>query len=143
MEQHPQLIKACLKGKREAQYELYNLYAPTMLGFCYRYTKSLEDAEDVLQDDFIKVFTKLHQYKQEGDLAVWIRRIMVNCAISYLQKHTRYKKDLQLDEVVLHPVSDENPAITIDTKELVEMIRGLTICYQTNSVKFLSKIALT
>ncbi len=130
MEQHQQLIQACLKGKRAAQNELYNLYAPTMLGVCYRYTKSLEDAEDVLQDGFIKVFTKLQQYKQAGDLAAWIRRIMVNCAINYLQKHSRYKKDLQLDDVVLHPVSDENPAITIDTKELVEIIRGLPTGYQ-------------
>lgn len=131
MEQHLQLIKACLKGKREAQYELYNLYAATMLGVCYRYTKSLEDAEDVLQDGFIKVFTKLHQYKQTGDLGAWIRRIMVNCAISYLQKHNRYKKDLQLDELNMHPISDDNPELTIDTKELIETIRSLPTGYQT------------
>ena len=131
MQQTQQLIKACLKGKRDAQHELYNLYAPSMLGVCYRYTKSLEDAEDVLQDGFIKVFTKLSQYKQEGDLAAWIRRIMVNCAITYLQKHTRYKKDLHLDDVVLHPISDENPEVKIDTKDLIEIIRALPTNYQT------------
>ncbi len=131
MQHHPQLIKDCLKGKRAAQHELYNLYASTMMGVCYRYTKSVEDAEDVLQDGFIRVFTKLHQYKQDGDLSAWIRRIMVNCAISYLQKHNRYKKDLQLEDITMHPVSDENPAITIDTKALVDMIRDLPTNYQT------------
>lgn len=131
MQQHPQLIKDCLKGKKEAQYELYNLYASTMMGVCYRYTKSVEDAEDVLQDGFIRVFTKLHQYKQDGDLGAWIRRIMVNCAISYLQKHNRYKKDLQLEDITMHPVSDDDPAITIDTKALVDMIRDLPTGYQT------------
>jgi RNA polymerase sigma-70 factor (ECF subfamily) len=73
------------KNKKEAQHELYQLYAPIMLGVCYRYTKSLEDAEDVLQEGFIKVFTNMHQYKQEGELGAWIRRIMVNCAITYLK----------------------------------------------------------
>ncbi len=126
-----QLIKACLKGKRDAQLELYNQYAPVMLGVCYRYTKSIEDAEDILQEGFIRVFTKLHQFKQEGDLGAWIRRIMVNCSITYLQKHTRYKKDMQLDDVPLHPVTDDNPEIKMETKQLVDLIRQLPTGYQT------------
>jgi RNA polymerase sigma factor (sigma-70 family) len=125
------LIKDCLKNKKEAQHELYQLYAPIMLGVCYRYTKSLEDAEDVLQEGFIKVFTNMHQYKQEGDLGAWIRRIMVNCAITYLKKHNRYKKDLQLTEVGLHPISNDNPAINLNTKDLVNIIRSLPLAYQT------------
>lgn len=126
-----QLIKDCLKNKKEAQHELYQLYASTMLGVCYRYTKSLEDAEDVLQEGFIKVFTNLHQYKQEGELGAWIRRIMVNCAITYLKKHSRYKKDLQLTDVGLHPVTNENPTIALNTKDLANLIRSLPLAYQT------------
>lgn len=125
------LIKDCLKNKKEAQHELYKLFAPTMLGVCYRYTKSIEDAEDVLQDGFIKVFINMHQYKQEGDLGAWIRRIMVNCAITYLKKHSRYKKDLQLTDVGLHPISSDNPTISLDTKDLVKIIRELPLAYQT------------
>ena len=125
------LIKECLKNKKEAQHELYQLYAPLMLGVCYRYTKSIEDAEDVLQEGFIKVFTKIHQYKQEGDLGAWIRRIMVNCAITYLKKHSRYKKDLQLSDIGLHPITNENPTIALDTKDLVNIIRALPLAYQT------------
>ena len=101
-----------------------------MLGTCYRYTKSLADAEDILQDGFIKVFTRLHQFKGNGELGAWIRRIMVNTAITYIQKHNRYKREMQVDDVAVHPVSDENPEIHMDTKELVELIRALPVSYQ-------------
>src|ERR1700712_1374676 len=60
---HYKLVKDCLKGKREAQRQLYEHFAGEMMAVCYRYTKSSEDAEDVLQDGFVKVFTHLHQYK--------------------------------------------------------------------------------
>ena len=83
MDQH-KLVKDCLRGKGTAQRQLYELFAPPMLGVCYRYTKSMADAEDVLQEGFIKVFKNLHQYKQEGELGGWIRRIMVTTAINYL-----------------------------------------------------------
>ena len=85
MDEH-QLVKDCLKGKAAAQKDLYNLFAAPMLGICYRYTKSIADAEDVLQEGFVKVFRNLHQYKFEGELGGWIRRIMVNTAINYLKK---------------------------------------------------------
>ncbi len=125
-----QLIKDCLKGNRIAQHGLYQLYAAKMLGLCYRYTKSLEDAEDVLQEGFIKVFTRLAQYKQSGNLGAWIRTIMVNTAIDYIHKHSRYKNNLQPEDVQLYLVSDDNPELLIDTKDLVEEIRALPIGYQ-------------
>jgi len=126
-----ELIKDCIKNKKDAQFQLYNLYASSMMGVCYRYTKSIEDAEDVLQEGFIKVFTKLNQFKNDGDLGAWIRRIMVNTAINYLQRHSRYKKEMQIDDIKLHPVSNDNPEISLDTKELVELIRQLPSGYQT------------
>ncbi len=126
-----ELIKNCLDGKQAAQELLYKQYAETMMGVCYRYTKSAADAEDVLQEGFIKVFTKLHQFKNEGDLGAWIRRIMVNTAISYLNKHNRYKREMDLDAVLLHPVAEDGPDLAIDTKQLVEIVRKLPSGYQT------------
>jgi RNA polymerase sigma-70 factor (ECF subfamily) len=125
------LLTNCLKGKKEAQQQLYQQYAAVMLGVCYRYTKSYEDAEDVLQDGFIRVFTNLHQFREEGDLGAWIRRIMVNAALSYLNKHKRYRKEMNVDNLQLHPVSDDNPEVKMDAKQLVEMIRRLPAGYQT------------
>ena len=101
-----------------------------MLGLCYRYTKSLHDAEDVLQDGFIKVFRNLNQYKNQGDLGAWIRKIMVNTAITYLKKHSRYKKEMSIEDVSLHPVANDEIEINMHVKDIVECIRKLPVSYQ-------------
>jgi RNA polymerase sigma factor (sigma-70 family) len=126
-----QLVKDCLRGKAEAQRRLYEQFADAMLGICYRYTKSLKDAEDVLQDGFVKVFNNLGQYKFQGELGAWIRRIMVNTALNFLKKNRRYQDDLCFSDNFLHPVTDENPVIILQAKELASLIRQLPPGYQT------------
>lgn len=125
------LVKDCLKGLPQAQSRLYELFSESMLGVCYRYTKSMADAEDVLQDGFIKVFVNLHQYKSQGELGGWIRRIMVNTALNFLKKNRPYQVDLSFEDTSLHPVSTDDPEVKINTKELAEMIRQLPTGYQT------------
>lgn len=125
------LIKNCLKNKPAAQRELYQHYAAKMLGLCYRYTKSLEDAEDVLQEGFVRVFRFLHQYDGKGELGAWIRRIMVNTALNYLKQSKKYQHDLLFDQTEMHVVSTEDPEVILNTKELAEMIRQLPTGYQT------------
>ena len=78
------LIKDCLKGKREAQRQLYDHFADIMLAVCYRYTKSLADAEDVLQEGFVKVFTHLGQYKSEGELGAFAVKIELSLKTSLI-----------------------------------------------------------
>ena len=126
-----QLVKDCLKGKILAQRQLYEAYSEQMLGVCYRYTKSLPDAEDVLQEAFIRVFKNLHQYKADGELGAWIRRIAVNTAINYLRKHSRYRNDMVFTDPHLHPVSVDHPELTLHAKELAELVRELPTGYQT------------
>jgi len=128
---HYQLVRDCLRGDGAAQKRLYEQFAGSMLGVCYRYTKSLVDAEDVLQDGFIMVFRNLHQFNFAGELGGWIRRIMVNTAINYLKKNSRYQTDLLFTDGVLHPVSDDDPEVSLSTKELAELIRQLPPGYQT------------
>ena len=126
-----QLVKDCLRGDTAAQRRLYEHFAGNMLGVCYRYTKSMVDAEDVLQEGFIMVFKNLHQFNFTGELGGWVRRIMVNTAINYLKKHSRYQTELLFTEGVLHPVSDDDPEVSLSTKELAELIRQLPPGYQT------------
>ncbi len=128
---HLQLIKDCKKGKPAAQKELYQLFAPQMLGVCFRYTKSVEDAEDVLQEGFVRIFKFLDQYKGEGELGAWIRRIMVNTALNYLKRSRKYQQDLVFDTTELIVVTTENPEIRLQAKELAELIRQLPTGYQT------------
>ena len=107
------LVRECLKGKSQAQRELYEHFAEIMLGVCYRYTRSVRDAEDVLQEGFVKVFHHLKQYKQEGELGAWIRRIMVNTALNYLKRHRKYQEEMFFTEEYLHPVADDDPTIRL------------------------------
>jgi len=131
MEQDLQLVNACLKYDRASQKQLYQQYAEVMLGVCYRYTKSVVDAEDVLQEGFIRVFKNLHQYKFQGELGAWIRRIMVTTALNFLKRNARYQSDLAFDKIEMHPVTDENPEIQLNTKELASLIQQLPTGYQT------------
>lgn len=125
------LVKDCLKKKPRAQKEMYEQFAPAMLGVCYRYTKSITDAEDVLQEGFIKIFLHLSEYRSTGELGAWIRRIMVTTALNYLKKNKRYRSELVFAEMPLHPVSDENPVIKLEAKQLSELIRQLPTGFQT------------
>ncbi|MCG2618215.1 RNA polymerase sigma factor [Terrimonas sp. NA20] len=129
MEQQ-KLVRDCLKGKPQAQRQLYEMYAETMLGVCYRYTRSMRDAEDVLQEAFVKVFHHLDQYKQEGELGAWIRRIMVNTALNFLKRHRKYQEEMYFTEEYLHPVSQDDPVVRIQAKELADLIRQLPQGYQ-------------
>jgi RNA polymerase sigma-70 factor (ECF subfamily) len=131
MTDHHKLIKDCLNGKPAAQRDMYEQFAGVMLGVCYRYTKSMADAEDVLQEGFIKVFRYLHQYKKEGELGAWIRRIMVNTAINYLKRNRHYQADLSFNDPGLHPVSVDNPDVLLNAKALADLIRQLPPGYQT------------
>ena len=84
------IIKNCLEGERESQKKIFDLFAPKMMTVCLRYTRSHADAEDVLQDGFVNVYTKMNQFKFKGSFEGWIRRIMVNCALRFLEKRKDY-----------------------------------------------------
>ena len=127
---HQKLVKDCLKDKPQAQRELYELFAEAMLGVCYRYTRSIRDAEDVLQEGFIKVFHHLRQYKGEGELGGWIRRIMVNTALNYLKRNRKYQEEMFFTEEYMHPVVTDDPAIRLQAKEIADLIRQLPQGYQ-------------
>lgn len=126
-----QLIRDCLKHKREAQKKLYDLFAPSMLAVCFRYTKNLDDAENILQDGFVKVFKHLNKYRGEGELGAWIRRIMVNTALNYLKTNKNYQYDLLFEDSSLHAVSAEDPEVKLNAKEIANLVRQLPTGFQT------------
>lgn len=125
------LVRDCLKGNGQAQKQLYEHFADSMLGICYRYTKSMADAEDVLQDGFVKVFKNLHQYRFEGEIGGWVRKIMVNSALNYLKKNRNYQAGLSFSDTSLHPVTNDNPELKLTGKELADLVRQLPTGYQT------------
>ncbi|CAM1347695.1 RNA polymerase sigma factor [Tenacibaculum crassostreae] len=88
------LIQKASEQNREAQQLLFEQYSPKMLGVCRQYVKDLHHAEDLMLQGFLKVFTNLQKFKGEGSFEGWIRRIMVNTCISYLNK----KNPIQLSD---------------------------------------------
>ena len=124
------LVRECLKGKSSAQRQLYEDFAEIMLGICYRYTKSIKDAEDVLQEGFVKVFLNLKQYRHEGELGGWIRRIMVTTALNFLKRNRNYRDQMYFPPEHLHPVVSDDPAVLLQAKDIAELIRQLPPGYQ-------------
>jgi RNA polymerase sigma factor (sigma-70 family) len=124
------LIANCLKGDRKYQKALYEMYAPRLFAICLRYTKNHMDAEDVLQDGFIKLFNNLHRFKGEGSFEGWIRRIFVNTTI----EHLRGKKVVTTAaEIFENAISDKQPTAldNLYNKDLTNTFKTLSPGYQT------------
>src|SRR5665213_2066755 len=83
------LLKRCKAGERKAQELLYKQFAPKMLGVCFRYATDRMEAEDMLQNGFIKVFQKLADFRGEGSFEGWMRRIMVHLSLIHISEPTR------------------------------------------------------
>ena len=95
-EQH--VILACKQGKLWARREVYEQYAPSMMALCRRYVPDTDDAKDVLQDGFIKVFTEISKYSGKGSFGGWVRKIFVNTSLDYIRKKSRLnQKELRMD----------------------------------------------
>lgn len=80
------LLENCIAGDRKSQKQLYDMYAPKMFSVCLRYAKNQPDAEDILQDGFVKLFNNLHRFRGEGSFDGWVRRIFVNTAIEHIRR---------------------------------------------------------
>lgn len=125
METEAQLIEACLRNDRNAQRKLYNAYAGRMLVVCMRYVQNQAEAEDILQEGFIKIFQNLDKFRAESTLGSWIKRIVINTTINQIrsQKHFQDMDDVQEYE---NQVSDNLSGIeAIHFQELIEMIQKL------------------
>ena len=96
------IIEQCKQNNRKAQMQLYNQYCDGMYIVARRFLKDSADAEDVVQEAFIKAFTKLHQYKAEVTFGAWLKRIVVNKSIDFLKSKKQHL--VELDEVHLKVV---------------------------------------
>ena len=81
-----QLIENCIKGDRKCQKELYDVYSPKLYSICLKYAKNQMDAEDILQEGFVKLFNNLSRFRGEGSFDGWVRRIFVNTAIEHIRR---------------------------------------------------------
>jgi RNA polymerase sigma-70 factor (ECF subfamily) len=125
------IILGCVRQNAACQRAVFDRYASRMLGVCLRYARNSADAEDILQDAFIKVFSKIGQFKNEGSFEGWIRRIVVNTALKKYSL-TRYSKELTGYEVPESAQVLEDPAAysQLSEKDLLAMINSLPDGYR-------------
>lgn len=124
------LINECVKGNAKAQKMLFDKFAPKMLTVCLRYSSSQMDAEDILQDGFVKIYNKLVDFKMEGSLEGWIRRIMVNTALDSIRKNKKHSMDANIDDVGYKISNFEIASDAIEAEDLMKMVHSMPDGYR-------------
>lgn len=125
------ILQGCLNNNAAAQKALYEKYSAKMLSVCYRYAHNREDAEDMLQEGFIKVFGQIHTFQNRGAFEGWIRRIIIHTCINNLKKNKRFNESVDLIHATSLQVMEETIPSIIQAKQVVECIRLLPIGYRT------------
>jgi len=128
------LIQRCLEGKQSAQLEVYNRYYKAMYNTAFRIVKKSDEAEDVMQESFLKAFTKLHTFKGEVAFGAWLKRIVINDSIQQYRKQLK-KKEVALDDV-LYKVEDNEASVAehefaeLKAQKVMETMAGLNDNYR-------------
>ncbi len=131
------VVESCIKGDRLSQQIFYKAFYGEMLVVCMRYSKNKEEALDILQDGFVKVFQKLKYFQYKGSLEGWIRRIMVNTAIDNIRKRkdifTKTDEELELDSFTDDSIDEkELEKLKIMKAEvIIKLIQNLSPAYRT------------
>ena len=118
-----ELINGCKKGERGFQKALYDLYCRKMLVVCLRYSKTTAEAEDILQEGFVKVFQGLSNFRNESKLETWITRIMVNTALNFQRRKLYLFPMVDVEEIDLP--EDEISMSGVHFTQLLEMVQSL------------------
>lgn len=124
------LVKECIKGNAKAQRLLFDKFSQKMLGVCLRYTKSQDEAEDALQEGFVKAFSKLTDFSNQGSLEGWIRRIMVNTSLDAIRKNTKFIKDVPLDSVDYQIGNNDFIVEGLNAEDLMKLINSMPEGYK-------------
>ncbi len=123
------IVKGCLQNRKEDQYRLYARFSRKMFGICLRYAASHDEAQDILQEGFIKVFYKLPTFKWQGNLEAWIRRIFVNTAI---EKYRERVYHLPAEEVIDYEgyASRNHGPDILHTRDILAFVQQLPLQYR-------------
>ncbi|OFX23793.1 MAG: hypothetical protein A2041_12520 [Bacteroidetes bacterium GWA2_31_9b] len=118
---HQDIIDRCKSGEPKAQFQLYKLYYKAMFNTCFRIVNNSLEAEDIMQESFLKAFEKIHTYKSEVSFGAWLKRIVINHSLDELRKR---KIELQsIDETNINPVEETNESNESEIQAQAEEIR--------------------
>ena len=126
------LVKACVAGDSASQKKLFDRYSRVMMGICMRYASCSEEAQDLAQDGWIKVFERLQSFRFEGSLEGWIKRIMVNTSLDYLRRNKQLMQPIDESSESHSALQAEAEAFgRMSSKELMAVVQQLPAGYRT------------
>lgn len=132
------LIRGCMKNNRASQYQIYKKYSAKFLGILFRYVGNREEAEDLLQEGFIKVFNNLDKYSFNGNFEGWAKRIMVNLTIDYLRKKNRLDNknishfEPELNQIPDDEVIEDDIIAQISPTEIISLLNSISPAFRVN-----------
>jgi len=127
-----ELVRACVAGNTAAQKKLFDRYSRVMMGICLRYASSSEEAQDLAQDGWIKVFERLQSFRFEGSLEGWIKRIMVNTSLDFLRRNKQMMQSLDESSESHSALQTDAEAFSrMSAKELMAVVQQLPAGYRT------------
>ena len=116
------IIKGCIENKRVAQYALYKKHNEPFMRICLRYTKSRDEAAEILNSAFLKIFSKINTFSFQGDFEAWMRRIIVNTALDHLKSEKKYYQQADVTELTDLVDSSHDH---LHAEDLLKMINSL------------------
>ena len=125
------LVEGCLEGSRTHQEAFYKRFASKMFGVVLRYANDRDTAADVLQDGFVTCFQRLHQFRGDGSLEGWVRRVMVTTAISHCRRQMRNPEQADLETAAAAPSPDANALGVMAAEELLALVQELPVGFRT------------
>ena len=126
------LIEGCIEGNRYAQKMLFEKYRSLMFAICMRYAKSKNEAEDVMIEGFMKIYSSLSEFKKKGSFEGWLKRIMVNAAINNYRSNLKHYYNTTIDDDNFLEIKDEkdNFKTNYSAEYLINLIQGLPDGYR-------------
>jgi RNA polymerase sigma factor (sigma-70 family) len=124
------LILECQKGKRQAQRAIYEYLAPKMYAVCLRYTRNQAEAEDCLQDAFVKVFMRIADFRHEGVFEGWVRRIVVNTVIEHFRRKTPVNEYDAIENLTDDPFDSDGDMAGLNAEFLLKLVQEMPPQYQ-------------
>ena len=126
-----ELVIGCLKKDSSVQKLFFDRFKRKMMGICLRYANRVEEAEDMMQNGFIKVFEKLDTFKGSGSLEGWVRRVIVNEALTYLRKNKAMRMNIDIEDIKYKIPSNTYINETLNEKYLLSIIQNLPLGFRT------------
>ncbi len=125
------IIEGCKRNDRKSQKQLYDIYSPVLFGICVRYSQDKPEAEDILQEGFIKILTKISDYSGKGSFEGWMKRIMVNTSITHYHRNKKHSHNYDFGEIYESKIDGDSYKTGDYTRdELLNVIKSLPDGYR-------------